>query len=61
MKKNYVAPSITVHGVETEKSVLSSSREGSSWSNDNIVGPGCNKPTLEDLEKSDRTDVCPPK
>lgn len=56
----YVAPSITVHGVEMEKSVLSSSREGSSWSNDNVVGPGCNKPTLEDLERSDEGDVCPP-
>ena len=61
MKKFYVAPSITVQGVEVEKSVLSSSSEGSSWNNGNVTNPGCNTPTLEDLEKSDRTDVCPPK
>ena len=57
MKKLYVAPSITVHGVEVEKSVLS----GSSWNNGNVTNPGCEYPTLEDLEKSDRTNVCPPK
>lgn len=61
MKKFYIAPSITVFGVEMEKSVLSSSSEGSSWNNGNVTNPGCNTPTLEDLEKSDRTDVCPPK
>lgn len=59
MKKLYVAPSITVHGVETEKSVLSSSSEGSSWNNGNVTNPGCEYPTLEDLEKSDKTNVCP--
>lgn len=53
MKKFYIAPSIKVYGVEMEKSVLSSSKEGSSWSNDNVVGPGCKKPTLEDLAGSD--------
>lgn len=61
MKKFYIAPSIRVYGVETEKSVLSSSSEGSSWNNGNVTNPGCDTPTLEDLEKSDRTDVCPPK
>ena len=61
MKKFYIAPSIRVYGVETEKSVLSSSSEGSSWNNGNVTNPGCETPTLEDLEKSDRTDVCPPK
>lgn len=60
MKKNYVAPSITVHGVETEKSVLSGSNSGGrSWNNGNVTNPGCETPTLEDLEKSDRTEVCP--
>lgn len=59
MKKFYIAPSIRVYGVEMEKSVLSSSKEGSSWSNDNIVGPGCKKPTLEDLAESDEANVCP--
>lgn len=61
MKKFYIAPSIRVYGVETEKSVLSSSSEGSSWINGNVTNPGCEYPTLEDLEKSDRTNVCPPK
>jgi len=59
MKKFYIAPSIKVYGVEMEKSVLSSSSEGSSWNSGNVTNPGCNTPTLEDLEKSDRTDVCP--
>lgn len=59
MKKFYIAPSIRVYGVETEKSVLSSSSEGSSWDNGNVTNPGCKYPTLEDLEKSDKTNVCP--
>lgn len=57
MKKFYIAPSI--RGVETEKSVLSSSSEGSSWNNGNVTNPGCEYPTLEDLGKSDKTNVCP--
>lgn len=59
MKKFYIAPSIKVYGVEMEKSVLSGSNGGGSWSNDNIVGPGCKKPTLEDLAGSDGANVCP--
>lgn len=59
MKKFYITPSIRVYGVETEKSVLSSSSEGSSWNNGNVTNPGCEYPTLEDLEKSDKTNVCP--
>lgn len=60
MKKFYIAPSIEVYGVETEKSVLSGSNSGgSSWNSGNVTNPGCDTPTLEDLEKSDRTDVCP--
>lgn len=62
MKKFYIVPSIKVYGVEMEKSVLSGSNSGgSSWNNGNVTNPGCETPTLEDLEKSDRTDVCPPK
>ena len=62
MKKFYIAPSIKVYGVEMEKSVLPGSNSGgSSWNNGNVTNPGCETPTLEDLEKSDRTDVCPPK
>lgn len=54
MKKLYIAPGIVVFGVEMESLVLSGS-------NGNVSHPGCEYPTLEDLSKSDRTDVCPPK
>lgn len=53
-KKLYIAPGIAVLGVEMESLVLSGS-------NGNVSHPGCEYPTLEDLSKSDRTDVCPPK
>ena len=54
MKKLYVAPSIKVYGVEMEKSVLSSSGYG------DVTNSDSNKPTLEDLDRSDKGDICPP-
>lgn len=51
-KKLYIAPGIAVLGVEMESLVLSGS-------NGNVAHPGCEYPTLEDLSKSGRTDVCP--
>lgn len=53
MKKFYIAPSISVHGVEMEKSILSSSGNG------DVTNSDCDKPTLEDLDRSDKGDVCP--
>lgn len=58
-KKLYIAPGIAVLGVEMGSLVLSGSSSGESRSNGNVSHPGCEYPTLEDLSKSGRTDVCP--